>query len=123
MKVKSMLATIVSISLLLSVNTFAKDNGNKKNKKVKQQKAKQLPKGLQKKLNRGGTLPSGWRDKLIVGSKVDNRVLDNGRVLYTSDYSKPEYKTPGTEVYKINDKIIKVLSATNVILDVLDLNK
>ena len=123
MKIKNMLAVIVSISLLLSVNSFAKDNGNKKHKKVKQQKAKQLPKGLQKKLNRGGTLPPGWRDKLIVGTKVDNRILDNGRVLYTSDYSKPEYKTPGTEVYKVNDKIIKVLSATNVILDVLDLNK
>ena len=123
MKIKSMLATVVSISLLFSVSSFAKDNGNKKHKKVKQQKAKQLPKGLQKKLNRGGTLPPGWRDKLIVGTKVDNRILDNGRVLYTSDYSKPEYKTPGTEVYKVNDKIIKVLSATNVILDVLDLNK
>ena len=123
MKIKNMLAVIVSISLLLSVSTFAKDNSNKKSKKVKHQKAKQLPHGLQKKLNRGGTLPPGWRDKLIVGTKVDNRILDNGRVLYTSDYSKPEYKTPGTEVYKVNDKIIKVLSATNVILDVLDLNK
>ena len=123
MKINSILVGIVSLSLLLSVNSFAKDNGNKKHKKVKQQKAKQLPKGLQKKLNRGGTLPPGWRDKLIVGSKVDNRVLNNARVLHSTDYSKPEYKTPGTEVYKVNDKIIKVLSATNVILDVLDLNK
>lgn len=123
MKIKSMLATIVSISLLLSVNSFAKDNGNKKNKQFKHQKAKQLPKGLQKKLNRGGVLPPGWRDKLIVGTKIDNQVLNNARVVYTSDYAESAYKTPGTEVYKINDKIIKVLSATNVILDVLDLNK
>ncbi len=123
MRTKKILAAIVSISLLLSVNSFAKDNSNKKSKHIKQQKAKQLPKGLQKKLKRGGELPPGWRDKLIVGTKVDSRVLDNARVVYTSDYSKTDYKTPGTQVYKVNDKIIKVLSATNVILDVLDLNK
>ena len=75
---------------------------------------------IPKKLNRGSELPPAWRDKLIVGTKIDRDVLNRARVVHTSDYAKPEYKTPGT---KVNDKIIKVLSATNVILDVLGLNK
>ena len=32
---------------------------------------KELPSGLQKKLERGGTLPPGWQDKLAKGQIVD----------------------------------------------------
>ncbi|MEA3498073.1 MAG: hypothetical protein U9R16_03335 [Campylobacterota bacterium] len=122
---RNILVGVIGFSLLFGTTLFAKNdgNGNKKENKYKHLKGKKLPKGLEKKLNRGGVLPPGWRDKLIVGTKVDSRVIKRARVVRTSDYAQPNYKTPGTEVYKINDKIIKVLTATNVILDVLDLNR
>lgn len=135
MILKKILVVLACTSLLLVTNSFAKNDKSKKNekyekyenqnnqyeKKVKVKKQKKLPKGLEKKLARGGELPPGWKTKIKKGEVVDVNVLRHAKVVRSSDYSKAPYKTVGTEVYKVEDKIFKVIKATNVIIDAFDL--
>ena len=105
-----------SIIVLLGTSSFAKPPFKDNHKKFK--KEKRIPYGLQKKLQRGGELPPGWQKKLKVGSFVSPHVLSKGRILDYKDFSK--YPKPtNSELYKIEDKIIKINRVTNVILDVL----
>lgn len=123
MILKKVLAVLVCGSLLLVTNSFAKqDKSNKHDKKEKQyKKQKSLPKGLAKKVARGGELPPGWKTKIRKGEVIDQNVLRHAVIVDSSDYSRAPYKTAGTEVYKIENKIIKVIKATNVILDAFEL--
>ena len=72
-----------------------------------------LPPGLQKKVARGGSLPPGWQKK-----------VNNGQVFSPElrTYSKRSpYPSPkGTSDYILEDKVIRVMDSTNVILDVLN---
>lgn len=72
-----------------------------------------LPPGLQKKVDNGGSLPPGWQKK-----------VNNGQVFSPElrSYSKRSpYPSPkGTSTYILEDKVIRVLDATNVIVDVLN---
>jgi len=119
MIVKKVMISLVCGALLVGTQSFAKSHKEHKVKKVKKQK--QLPRGLQKKVDRGGELPRGWQKKLVKGEVIDPDVLRQAKIVTTSDYSKYPYKTQDSEVYKVQDKIIKVMKATNVIIDVLDL--
>ena len=116
MILKKVMISLVCGILLIGTQSFAKQN---KEHKVKKQK--QLPPGLQKKVARGGELPPGWQKKLVKGETISRDVLKHATVVRTSDYSKEPYKTVGSEVYKIEDKIIKIMKATNIIIDVFEL--
>ncbi|MEA3288717.1 MAG: hypothetical protein U9Q04_00935 [Campylobacterota bacterium] len=120
MKIGKITASLICCSLLYGTSALAKQNKHN-NKEFKNKK--NLPYGLQKKLKRGGQLPSGWRTKLVKGKVLDQRILDQGIRLRDTEYGQISYRTPNTEVYKIQEKIIKVNKATNIILDILDLNK
>ena len=63
-------ATALLAGLLANELAEAKDN-----------KQKQLPPGLEKKVERGGELPPGWQKKITVGSILDRRVYDNSDVI------------------------------------------
>ena len=118
---KKVIIGLICSGLLLGTQSFAKGNKEHKIKKEKVQKHRKLPRGLQKKVDRGGELPPGWQKKLVKGDVISDEVLTHSKVLHTTDYSSYPYKTQGTEVYRVENKIIKVIKATNVILDVLDL--
>lgn len=105
------LTAIVTLSISTSV-LHAKPPAHAKNKKHKS-----LPYGLQKKLKRTGELPPGWKKKLQVGDKIPEGLLSKGVVIDSKEVSKypiPDY----SEIYKIEDKIIRINKATKVILDV-----
>ena len=79
---------------------------------------KHLPPGLQKKLARGGQLPPGWQKKVA-----------RGEVLELPSSALPEQwrrrlpaQPPGTSIRRVEDRIVRVLDATNVIIDVLNGN-
>lgn len=81
-------------------------------------KGKELPPGLRKKLARGGELPPGWQKKLERGE-----VLDGDYYRYST--SLPEHvlrRLPagpaGTSIRRVEDRIVRVMDATNTILDV-----
>lgn len=94
---------LVLFFIVFSSNSFG---DNKKNK--------DLPPGLQKKVERGGELPHGWKKKLRKGYTLDSNVFSHGVIL------KGRYPSvPGTSVYRIDDKIIRLSIATREIIDIL----
>lgn len=84
------------------------------NDKMKHDKQKELPSGLEKKLERGGTLPPGWQNKLAKGQIIDQNILGNGSIV-TGKY--PRIKN--TEVYEVENKIFRIHRDTKEILDIL----
>lgn len=102
--------------MLISTTVFAKPPEHAKNKKYK--KEKNIPYGLQKKLQRTGELPPGWQKKIKSGEVVSDDILAHGKVLNPKDLGNvPDTKY--SKIYEIQDKIIRIHKATNVILDVL----
>jgi len=92
---------IISIFLLNSVYLFAKPE-------------KGLPPGLEKKIQRGGTLPPGWQKKIAKGQVLDNDILVHGKII-TNRYPV----ISGTVVYKIENKVVRLVLATKEIIDIL----
>lgn len=80
--------------------------------KKESKKKKDLPPGLQKKVANGGSLPPGWQKKVEAGQVFDSELR---RYAYRSPYTSPK----GTSTYILENKVVRVLDATNVILDVL----
>lgn len=122
MKISKLLTMTLASLLTLSSLSYAKkpdyedkyENNEKAKKHFKEKKQKDMPYGLQKKVQRGGELPPGWKKKLQKGEVVDKDILRSGKVIYKDDY--PYVK--GTKVYEIEDKIIRVSRATREILEV-----
>ena len=71
-----------------------------------------LPPGLQKKVARGGSLPPGWQKKVNNGQVFPPELRTHSK---RSPYPSPK----GTSDYILEDKVIRVMDSTNVILDVL----
>ncbi len=71
-----------------------------------------LPPGLQKKVASGGSLPPGWQKKVVNGQVFSPELR---RYSKRSPYPSPK----GTSDYILEDKVIRVMDATYVILDVL----
>ncbi len=100
---KTTLKLAIPFFILLSTSSFA-DN----------QKHKDLPPGLQKKVERGGELPPGWKKKLRKGYVLDNNIFSHG-VILNGKYPM----IPGTSVYRIDDKVLRLSIATREIIDIL----
>ena len=91
------------------------DKKNNKEKKMKEDKQKNIPHGLEKKLQKGERLPTGWEKKLSKGQIADENTLYNARILNTNTY--PNIRN--TEVYQIENKIFRISRDTKEILDIL----
>lgn len=100
---KKIVLSMIAVALLSS-SLYAK----------KDEYEKELPKGLEKKLERDGTLPPGWQKKVAKGQVLDQRVLKSGRLLNTRDY--PYIKN--SEIYQVEDRIFRVAQDTKMILEV-----
>ena len=100
---KKIVLSVIAITLLSSFLYAKKDEYEK-----------ELPKGLEKKLERDGTLPPGWQKKVAKGQVVDQRVLRSGRLLNTRDY--PYIKN--SEIYQVEDRIFRVAQDTKIILEI-----
>ena len=96
-----------------------KDKNGKKDKKA--QKQKPLPKGLQKKLARGGELPPGWQKKIARGEVMDTEVYASSLDLPQGILDQLEM-IEGTSVRQVEDHVVRVKDATGIILDVLTSN-
>lgn len=104
------------IILLLSIVLVSPALAKKENKYKKQ---KALPPGLEKKVERTGQLPPGWQKKLNKGEVLDPMLYEIGKknIVKPEDYSlKPKL---GTEVLKIENRIIRIKKDTKEILDIL----
>ena len=93
---------------------------NKKQKKQKKQK--KLPPGLQKKVARGKELPPGWQKKVAPGESLDYQVYRQGLSLPEEILRRLPQQPTGSEIIQVDDRIIRLNSATRTILDVFNLN-
>jgi hypothetical protein len=89
---------------------------------TKGKKKKRLPPGLQKKVARGGELPPGWQKKVARGEVLDVEVHANSEQLPLGVIEKLPSQPEGTEIIRVEGKIIRLIKATRTILDAFDLN-
>jgi hypothetical protein len=89
----------------------------------KQDKQKSLPPGLQKKYERTGDLPPGWEKKLRLGEVLDAEIYDSSTPVY-GEYGGHIYEEkPGTELLRIEDKILRITKNTKEILEIMGVGK
>ena len=91
-------------------------------RKKKQKKHKKLPPGLQKKVARGKELPPGWQKKIAPGDSLDYQVYRQGLSLPEEILRRLPQQPTGSEIIQVDDRIIRLNSATRTILDVFNLN-
>jgi len=106
MKLKS----IITFTLLLSMcsgSVFA-TKGKGKNKD------KQLPQGLQMKLDRGGSLPPGWQKKLVKGEILGEPIYSHSVLVIPLD-------SKGLLTVRVEGKLIQLVEATREIIEIVDL--
>lgn len=84
-------------------------------------KQKKLPPGLQKKVARGKALPPGWQKKLAPGDSLDYQVYRQGLSLPEDILRRLPQQPAGSEIIQVDDRIIRLHSATRTILDVFGL--
>ena len=75
--------------------------------------AKQLPYGLQKKLEKGQSLPPGWQKKLIVGERLDSSIYQQGDVVVPLD-------SKGLLTISLEGKLVRLVKATQEIVEILE---
>lgn len=93
----------------------------KKDKKNKKNKGKNLPYGLQKKLDRGGQLPPGWQTKVARGEVLDDDILRHSeRIPHELARRLPGLRD-GEEIRRVGDKVVRVLEGNGTVIDVVDL--
>jgi len=80
-----------------------------------------LPPGLQKKVARGKSLPPGWQKKVAPGRSLDYQVYRQGMSLPDILLQRLPPSPIGSEIIRVEDKIIRLNSATRTILDVFNL--
>ena len=90
---------------------------NKKHKKGK--KVKKMPKGLQKKMERGGQLPPGWQKKLARGEVLDRDVYESSSGLPREILDRLPSGPEGTSLRHIEDRVVRIVDGTREILDIL----
>jgi Ni/Co efflux regulator RcnB len=86
-----------------------------------QRNHKKLPPGLQKKIARGKALPPGWQKKVTPGQNLDYHVYRQGESLPDILLRRLPPPPTGSEILRVEDKIIRLNAATRAILDVFDL--
>lgn len=86
-----------------------------------QGKAKKLPPGLQKKLARGGRLPPGWQRKLERGEVVPADIWASRQSLPYDVFARLPPQPAGVITVRIDNQILRVVAATQILLDVFEL--
>lgn len=80
-----------------------------------------LPPGLRKKVARGKSLPPGWRKKVEPGQSLDYQVYRQGESLPDGLLRRLPPPPVGSEIIRVDEKIILLNSSTRTILDAFDL--
>lgn len=81
---------------------------------AKNDNTKPLPSGLQKKLDRGGTLPPGWERRLVRGQVMEESIYRESEIVIPVDRD-------GLLTVRVEGKLIKLIEATREIIEVVEL--
>lgn len=115
---KSILDDIFSDKEKETIKDYYNENAKSGTGKYKG-KVKELPKGLQKKLERGGKLPSGWQKKVARGEVLDKDLRENAEYLPEDLLSRLPKGDAATEIIKLKDKVIKVGKGEGTVVDII----
>lgn len=136
------IASIIAASLLCTGTLYAKkpehagkgkkEKSHKKHKKANrhfsskerhiiQAYYKNLPPGLQKKMRRGGELPPGWEKKVSVGKQIPHEYMTVAKPLPAELSAQIPAGPVGSKLLQIADKIIRVETGTNMVLEALEI--
>lgn len=85
------------------------------------QQQQALPPGLQKKIARGKSLPPGWQKKIEPGHSLDYHLYRQGESLPDALLKRLPPPPVGSEIIRVDEKVIRLNSTTRAILDVFDL--
>jgi hypothetical protein len=102
------LKNIIVLAVMLSLSSTPVLAKNEKGKN------KPLPKGLQMKLDRGGSLPPGWQKKLVKGEILERPIYNHSEVVIPLD-------SEGMLTVRVEGKLIRLIEATREIVEILDL--
>lgn len=116
--------THIIILFLLTMTASMIEADQPKNDKAEKhhknnKKAKSLPPGLQKKLQRGGQLPPGWEKKLRRGAILDQIVYQQAIPIAIKEYKVFGGVIEGTVVVRVDNRILRLARATHEIIDIL----
>lgn len=100
---------IALICLAISIPALAKNEKDKKQKT--------LPPGLEKKIERGEDLPPGWQKKIARGEVLDSELYDIA-VRIPNKPTKNYPNTKGTELLRLEKKIIRIANDTREVLEI-----
>lgn len=84
---------------------------------------RELPPGLQRKLDRGGELPPGWQRKVERGEVLSQEQVRHGRRPSDDLLGRLPRQPEGTVILETEDQVIRVLEATGEVLDVLGVGR
>jgi hypothetical protein len=79
---------------------------------------RQLPPGLQRKMERGGELPPGWQRKVERGEVLSQEQVRHGRRIDDELLRRLPPQPEGTVIMETEDQVIRVLETTGEVLDV-----
>lgn len=77
------------------------------------EKKKNLPPGLEKKVESGIPLPPGWQKKIVRGEVLDISVYRHGTILVPVD-------SKGEEIIMIQNRILRILKDSRKIIEILN---
>ncbi|MEN8169326.1 MAG: hypothetical protein ABFS08_03800 [Pseudomonadota bacterium] len=79
-----------------------------------------LPKGLQKKVARGGQLPPGWEKKLKKGAVLDPAVVSHGTPVSAKLRATLPLGSKGSVDITLDGRVIRLHEKTRQVLNVFD---
>lgn len=82
--------------------------------------ASDLPKGMQKKVAKGGALPPGWEKKLHKGAVLDKAVVDHGKPVSSAIRASLPIGRKGSIDITLDGKVVRLDKATRKVLDVFE---
>ena len=105
----------VTLLIFVALPAYSKNQNIHKNQKS-------LPPGLQKKYERSGELPPGWQKKIIKGEVLAPEIYTVAKHYPVNpvDYHLKVIK--GTELLRLEDRILRIVNDTRVVLDVIGIN-
>lgn len=102
---KPMKVLIAMLGLLLVANPVAAKDDKAKG-------SRELPPGLQKKVERGGALPPGWEKKVEVGKPIEAEIYQHREVVVPVDEK-------GLITVTIGGKLLRLREATREVVEIL----
>lgn len=101
------LLTVVFLVLVGTSGVSAKEG-----KGQKKPKHREIPPGLEKKIERGKSLPPGWQKKLKVGHVIDKQVYRHATIVVPVNRD-------GSMTVEIDGRLLRLAKKTREILEIL----